>query len=129
MADLLLDTHVFLWWQLADRRLSEAAKDAIAAPTGQVLVSAASIWEIAIKQRAGKLAFGASPTRAIELNGFVELPISAIVAEAAGSLDWRHADPFDRLLVAQAEHHALVLVTADREISRYASVAQLWAGA
>ena len=129
MSDLLLDTHVFLWWQVKDRRLADAARQSIAAPSVRVFVSAASVWEIAIKQRSGKLAFGVSPVTAIAANGFSELPIAGLDAEHAGALEWPHTDPFDRLLVAQAMRHGLVLVTSDAEIVRFRGVPQLWAGA
>lgn len=128
MSDLLLDTHVFLWWQVKDRRLAETARQSIAAPSVRAFVSAASVWEIAIKQRSGKLAFGVSPVLAIAANGFSELPVVGLDAERAGGLDWAHTDPFDRLLVAQAMRHGLVLVTSDAAIVRFRGVAQLWAG-
>ena len=126
--DLLLDTHVFMWWQMGDRRLGGLARETIES-AARVFVSAVSVWEIAIKRRAGKLVFEVSPVPAISGNGFVELPISGGDAERAGSLDWAHSDPFDRLLVAQAERTSGVLVTADREIAAYRGIAQLWAGA
>src|SRR5437868_6193212 len=102
MTELLLDTHVFLWWQIKHGNLGSTATDAISDPANRVFVSAASILEIALKVRTGKLRFGGSPTAAIAANGFFELPVLAMEAELAGALDWDHADPFDRLLVAQA---------------------------
>lgn len=128
MADLLLDTQVFLWWQRGTS-LSQAAADAVADPANRVFVSAASIWEIAIKARKGKLAFAASPIAAVAANGFFELPILSVEAEAAGMMSWDHADPFDRILVAQALRLNLTLVTADKAIRRYPGLVQLWAGA
>jgi PIN domain nuclease of toxin-antitoxin system len=94
-----------------------------------VFVSAASVWEIAIKARTGKLTFGASPLGAIAANGFFELPILPIEAESAGMLAWEHADPFDRMLVAQALRLNLTFVTSDRTILGYPGLAVLWAGA
>jgi PIN domain nuclease of toxin-antitoxin system len=129
MTELLLDTHVFLWWQRKDANLGPAARAAISDPEARVFVSAASILEIALKVRRGKLHFGASPTAAIAANGFFELPVLAIDAELAGELEWEHADPFDRLLVSQSIRVPLVLVTADEIISRYRTVSQLWARA
>jgi PIN domain nuclease of toxin-antitoxin system len=113
--DVLLDTHVFLWW--------DAARRMIAAPASRIYVSAATIWESAIKQRLGKLAFVGSPLAALRANGFVEAPILGSDCEAAGDLAWDHADPFDRLIVAQAQARAMTLVTADATMQRYIGVA------
>jgi PIN domain nuclease of toxin-antitoxin system len=123
--ELLLDTQAFLWWQTSSSRLGVAARAAIADPANVVFVSAASAWEIAIKRRLGKLAFDASVAAAIAANGFVDLPILTADAEAAGDLDWRHADPFDRLMIVQAMARGLTLVTADRAIRSFGQVAQL----
>lgn len=125
--NLLLDTHVLLWWDQEDKRLSLAARALIANPENDVFVSAASPWEMAIKARKGKLAFSGSPCRMIDDNGFLPLPISPEHGEAAGSLEWEHSDPFDRLLVVQALREELVLVHADTEIRAYKAVSQLWA--
>jgi PIN domain nuclease of toxin-antitoxin system len=118
--DLLLDTHAFLWWDASDPQLGAACATAIALPTNRVFVSAASVWEIAVKQRAGRLPCKGSPTQAIVRNGFLVLPISGDHAEAAAALPPIHQDPFDRLLIAQALLRGLVLVTADAAIRRYA---------
>lgn len=125
--DLLLDTHVFLWWDVGDPRLGGGARAAVTDPANRVFVSAASVWEIAIKSARGKLAFRGSPTGAIAGNGFLPLAISPAHAEAAGTLGWMHPDPFDRMLVAQAIAQSLVLVHADAVIRGYAGVTQLWA--
>ena len=126
--DLLLDTHVFLWWEGRHPRLGTRAKDLIAARENRIFVSAASAWEIAIKRRVGKLSFDGSPAAAIAANGFEALPILPLDAEQAGELAWAHADPFDRLLVAQARRFAATLVTADAAIRGYGTVALLWVG-
>lgn len=125
--DLLLDTHIFLWWDVGDTRLGAAARTTIADPGNRVFVSAASIWEIAIKSARGKLTFAGSPTAAITANGFLPLAISPLHAEAAGALSWSHGDPFDRMLVAQSVAQSLVLVHADAAIRSYTGVGQLWA--
>ncbi len=125
--DLLLDTHVFLWWDSGDQVLNAGAYDAIADPGNQVFISAASIWEVAIKRRLGKLAFAGSPAATIGANGFFALPILPIDAEAAGVLAWTHSDPFDRMLVAQAQRAGLILVTADSTIRAFDGAALLWA--
>lgn len=114
---LLLDTHALLWWWTDDPQLPSSARSAIADRTHEVLVSAASAWEIATKQRIGKLppwpmpdgGFGAL----LDAEGFGHLPVSAAHAWAAGSLDGPHRDPFDRMLAAQCRLDALTLVTRD----------------
>jgi PIN domain nuclease of toxin-antitoxin system len=126
--ELLLDTHVFLWWEASDPRLSVVAAQAINDPANQVFVSAASVWEIATKRRTGKLVFAGSPSGAIGKNGFFELPILPMDAELAGDLVWDHRDPFDRLLVAQAMRLRRVLVTADAVVRGFEPVVTFWAG-
>jgi PIN domain nuclease of toxin-antitoxin system len=116
---LLLDTHVFLWWNQNDSRLQSAHRQAICLPENQVYVSAASVWEIGIKRKIGKLAFAGSIADAIGKHRLEALSISAEHAEAAGSLPAIHSDPFDRLLVAQAHLEGLTLVTVDEQILRY----------
>ena len=124
MADLLLDTHVFLWWRADDRRLKQAARKAIAeAPL--VYVSAASAWEAAIKATLGRLTLPAPFLEGVSASGFDELPITIAHAEAAGGLPPHHADPFDRMLTAQASLERLVLVTHDRAFQPY-GVKLLW---
>lgn len=124
--DLLLDTHVFIWWRNNERPLGHDAKNAISDPQNRVFISAVSVWEIAIKRRIRKLAFTGSPSAAITENGFFPAPISPLDAEAAGDLAWPHNDPFDRLLIAQAVRLGAVLVTADSTL-RTAPAALLWA--
>jgi PIN domain nuclease of toxin-antitoxin system len=116
---LLLDTHAFLWWDSDDAHLPATLRAAIASPLNEVYVSAVSVWEIAIKRASGKLIFQASAAKAIEADGFLPLGISVEHAEHAGSLPQLHRDPFDRLLVAQAQLEGLVLVTVDEQILRY----------
>jgi PIN domain nuclease of toxin-antitoxin system len=116
---LLLDTHAFLWWDSNDAHLPAALHSAIASPRNEVFVSAVTVWEIAIKSASGKLIFQASAAKAIEKHGFLPLPITVEHAESAGSLPQLHRDPFDRLLVAQAQLEGLVLVTVDEQILRY----------
>ncbi len=125
--NLLLDTHVFLWWDQATA-LNADTRAVIADPANQIFVSAVSIWEIAIKRRLRKLDFRGSAVTAIGANGFHELPILPIDAENAGALAWQHNDPFDRILVAQARRLTITLATADAAIRAYANVAQMWVG-
>ncbi len=125
--NLLLDTHVLIWWDQRNAALNTGARDAIGESRNSVYVSAASIWEIAIKRRSGKLVFAGSAASAIGANGFLELPILPLDAEQAGELAWQHGDPFDRLLVAQATRLDMVFVTADQAIRDFGMAAQLWA--
>lgn len=115
---LLLDTHVLLVW-LAAEEISREAADAIAEPSNTVTVSAASIWEIAIKRQIGKLRFDGSPADEVRHAGFDHLSITAAHAEAAGDLPFHHRDPFDRMLVAQAQAEGLTLVSRDAVFDRY----------
>ncbi len=125
--DLLLDSHVVLWWDSGDPRMNADARRQISDPANTVFVSAAMPWELGIKLRKGKLTLHCEPERLIHANGFVPLDIDARHGSLAGSLDWDHADPFDRVLVAQALSEGLVLVHADRAIRGYGGVGQLWA--
>lgn len=125
--NLLLDTHVFLWWDNQDKALNADTRGLIADPGNAVFVSAASVWEIVIKRRLKKIEFRGSAAGAIAANGFLELPVLPIDAEHAGDLAWPHSDPFDRMLVAQAGRLAFTLATADAAIRAYPNIAQIWA--
>jgi PIN domain nuclease of toxin-antitoxin system len=121
---LLLDTHVFLWWRADSRQLGRAARTAIA-EADLVCVSAASAWEAAIKAALGRLRLPASIESGVIDSGFQRLPISFAHAEAAAALPPHHADPFDRMLVAQARSEGLTLVSHDRRLESY-DVQILW---
>jgi PIN domain nuclease of toxin-antitoxin system len=115
---LLLDTHVFLWWQAGDPRLGGEVKERLAdAPL--VFVSAASAWEAAIKIALGRLRLPETVEEGVEEAGFSKLPVTFAHAERVAVLPRHHADPFDRLLIAQAQQEGLTLVTHDREFRRY----------
>ncbi len=116
--NLLLDTHVLLWW-LADDALDAAAVQRIADPEAMVAVSAACIWEISIKQALGKLRFDGSIAAAARDAGFEPLPISFEHAASAGALPAHHRDPFDRLLIAQAQIDGFTLATRDEQFAAY----------
>lgn len=118
--DLLLDTHVFIWWAARDPKLSKVARAAIVDAENRVIVSAASVWEIAIKRASGKLDFRNDILQALANTGFEPLDITPRHADRAGSLPFHHADPFDCLLVAQAQLEGLVLVTQDNQLLSYA---------
>jgi PIN domain nuclease of toxin-antitoxin system len=114
---LLLDTHALLWWLTDDPQLSPAARSAIADRTSEVLVSAASAWEIATQHRLGKLAIGGEVLgrfhELIVADGFSHLPMHHGHAIRAGSYPLQHRDPFDRMLAAQADLEGVALLTAD----------------
>jgi PIN domain nuclease of toxin-antitoxin system len=116
---LLLDAHAVLWWLANDPALSEEARDAIADPSSAVFVSAATAWEISIKQALGKLDAPSDLERQIELNRFEPLAITIGHAYAAGTLPRHHDDPFDRMLVAQAMAEQLTVLTSDPRIPLY----------
>lgn len=116
--NLLLDTHALLWWLNGDPLVPEA-RNAVADPTNRVCVSSASIWEIAIKQALGKLEVEGSIAAAAIEDRFEPLPVSFEHAEAVSRLPGHHRDPFDRLLVAQAQTEALTIVTRDERIPAY----------
>jgi PIN domain nuclease of toxin-antitoxin system len=124
---LLLDTHVLLWWLADDPALGERAARAIEREP-EVFVSAASVWEIAIKKAIGRLDAPDDLVETVGASGFLPLPIGLAHADRAGSLPPHHADPFDRMLVAQAQLEGLTLVTADARLPAY-DVRLLRAGA
>ena len=118
---LLLDTHILLWWLSDDASLPDAARAAIRDASSEVFVSAATAWEIAIKQALGKLEFPiAQLSEILAEEGFEALGIAIDHAVIAGGLPPHHGDPFDRMLVAQAQREGLTLVTVDAMIRRYA---------
>ena len=116
---LLLDANALLWWLADDPTLSRQARRAIADPGNDVLVSAASVWEIAIKRAIGKLEAPDGVVDAIESAGFGGLPISLSDAADAGRLPPHHRDPFDRMLVAQAQRLDAVIATRDTAFGPY----------
>jgi len=113
---LLLDTRALLWW-LADEGLEAEARDAIADPAHSVFVSAVSAWEISIKKALGKLAAPADLEHQVHMSGFLPLPVSIAHGMAAGQLLRHHDDPFDRMLIAQAQAESLTIVTRDKRFS------------
>lgn len=116
---LLLDTHVLLWWLAADASLGKRARAAIGAPRASVFVSAASAWEISIKRALGKLVAPDDIAEQLAAHRFEPLSITIDHASAAGDLSPHHADPFDRMLVAQAHAEELTIVTRDPRFASY----------
>ena len=119
MQRLLLDTHVFLWWLADAPELVDQARKAIADQRNEVFVSAATGWEIGIKRANGKLQAPANLDAMVEDAGFAPLPLTYFHGEQAGALPMHHNDPFDRMLIAQAQAEGLVIVTRDPRIPRY----------
>jgi PIN domain nuclease of toxin-antitoxin system len=121
--NLLLDTHVLLWWLADDRALGSRARNAIADAGNAVWVSTASAWEVAIKVALGRLQLpGPAPEvlpAALADNDFAPLPISVGHALRVADLPDIHADPFDRMLIAQAVSEGLTIVAADAIFARY----------
>lgn len=119
---LLLDTHLLLWAAGTPKRLSSAARKAISAPDNSLHFSAASIWEIVIKNGLGRTDFSVDPRvlrRGLVDNGYIELPISGEHALAVNHLPPIHKDPFDRMLLAQASTEGMTLLTADATLAQY----------
>ena len=122
--NLLLDTHALLWWMTDDPALGARARDAIADAGNGVWVSAASVWEIAIKAALGRLQLPGPIAEVLPSvladNDFSPLPITVDHALRVSELPPVHADPFDRILIAQAITQSLTIVTADAAFARYA---------
>lgn len=119
---LLLDTHLLLWAAAAPDRLSREATDLIEDPENNPLFSAVSMWEITIKRSLGRDDFKVDPEllqRGLMENGYDELPVTSAHAIAVGHLPALHKDPFDRLLVAQAQSEGVLLLTGDDQVAGY----------
>ena len=125
---LLLDTHLLLWAAATPERLSDEVRERIASRKNEVLFSAASIWELAIKAQSRRAPLGVLPEEiawtAAE-QGFEELPVLAAHAARVRRLPPHHRDPFDRLLIAQALHEPLRLLTADRVLAEYSDLVEV----
>jgi PIN domain nuclease of toxin-antitoxin system len=116
---LLLDANALLWWLADDPGLATDARAAIADPTTDVLVSAATVWEVGIKRGLGKLQAPDDLIDAIEASGFDGLPVTLADADRASRLPLHHRDPFDRMLVSQAARVQAVIVSRDPAFAPY----------
>jgi PIN domain nuclease of toxin-antitoxin system len=126
--EVLLDTHALLWWVNEPQRLSKRANSILTSTDNTVLVSAAVAWELSIKVNLSKLdalALLAGLTQRLQKEGFTELAISVAQAVRAGLLPLHHRDPFDRLLVAQAQDLGIPVLSADELLDRY-DVKRVW---
>lgn len=128
MTRLLLDTHTLLWWVSNHPSLSARADRALGDPANEVFVSAASAWEVTTKARLGKVTAGLLAqdfVGEVRRQGFIPLPISLDHGQRAGSLPGPHRDPFDRMLIAQAQAENLVLVSNEILFDTY-GIQRLW---
>lgn len=122
---ILLDTHILLWALAEPKRLSGATLSRLEDPEAEILFSAASIWEIAIKAQIGRVSFPARPDEIAQAaidSGFVELPVRAAAAAAVVQLPPHHRDPFDRLLIAQAMSEPAMFCTIDKGLAPYSNL-------
>ena len=122
---ILLDTHLLLWWLEGSPSLPAQARELIRDPENTVFVSAVSLWEIWLKQSLGKLRLPDGFMERLAAESFESLPLSASQTRQVSLLPWRHRDPFDRMLVAQAQVEKLVLLTADEALAAYGPMVQL----
>jgi PIN domain nuclease of toxin-antitoxin system len=116
---ILLDTHTFIWMTSDRERVEASALEILESQDHEVWFSAAISWEIVVKRAKGKLHFSGSPLFAARRIGLTELAMTAEHSEASGELPRHHRDPFDRMLVAQAQVEGLVLATRDTAMARY----------
>ncbi len=116
--NLLLDTHILLWWLSGSKRLRAAARKTIE-DGARVYVSTATVWEIAIKISLKKLEFRGSMAEQLAINHLLSLAVTVPHAVAAGALPAHHSDPFDRMLIAQAKIESLTLMTHDARLRVY----------
>lgn len=122
---ILLDTHVLLWWLDASPSLPAQAREMICDPENTVFVSAVSVWEIWLKQSLGKLQLPVDFSERLAAESFENLPLTASQTRHVSLLPWRHRDPFDRMLIAQAQVEKLVLLTGDEVLAAYGPVVHL----
>lgn len=119
MRRCLLDTHALLWWLADAPEIGERCKEIISDERNEIFVSAATTWEISIKMALGKLTAPEDMDSVVEDEGFSKLPISLYHGQLAGQLSNIHRDPFDRMLIAQAQSEGLLFITADQIIPQY----------
>ena len=122
---ILLDTYLLLWWLGNAPGLSEPARAIISEPENTVFVSAVSLWEIWLKESLGKLRLPVDFEARMAAEPFESLPLSATHARQVALLPWHHRDPFDRMLIAQAEFEKLILLTTDEALAAYGAMVHL----
>lgn len=114
-----MDSATLLWWFAGDPRLGDGAREAIEDPSTEAFVSVASAWEISIKHATGKLTLDVPVTEILDAGLMLDLPVVMHDVLSAARLPMHHRDPFDRILVAQALHGGMVIVTPDRALRAY----------
>ena len=119
MKRILLDTHVLIWWMNGDEQLGHNAQKHISNTENAIYISAASVWEMSIKQQLGKLTVPDDIESLIEVLGFSALPFNLFHSQQAGRLPMHHRDPFDRMLIAQAQAEGLQILTKDEHFPAY----------
>ena len=121
----LLDTHLVLWWLGKSPTLSKQARGLISDPNNTVFISAVSLWEIWLKESIGKLRLPPDFENRLMAEPFEALPLSFRQTRQVAELPWHHRDPFDRMLIAQAQVERLVLLTADEQLAAYGDCVRL----
>ncbi len=116
---VLLDTHLILWWMMDSPSLPDEARTRIGDPETTAFVSAVSLWEIWLKQSLGKLSMPPDFADRLEEEFFENLPLTAEQTRQVALLPWHHRDPFDRMLIAQAQTERLTFLTADAPLGKY----------
>jgi PIN domain nuclease of toxin-antitoxin system len=119
MKRLLLDTHALIWWLNGDEQMGLITREEISNPENDIYVSAATTWEMSIKRQLGKLEAPDDIELKVEQAGLLKLSISLFHGEQAGLLPLHHRDPFDRVIIAQAQAEGLVIVTKDKYFPKY----------
>jgi len=122
---ILLDTHILLWALAEPKKLSKETRAHLEDSEAEILFSAASIWEIAIKAQIGRITFSARPDEIAQAaigSGFLELPVRAAAAALVAQLPLHHRDPFDRLLIAQAMSEPAIFCTVDKGLAPYSNL-------
>ncbi len=115
----LIDTHIFIWWMENNKRLSKKLYDLLSNPQNQIFLSVVSIWEIVIKQSKNRLNISVDIEKGVKISGFSTLPIEVTHALKIQELPIYHNDPFDRMIIAQAQIENLTLITNDPKIKKY----------
>ena len=116
---VLLDTHILVWWLIDAEELGEKARAVVAAQENMVFISAASIWELRIKEALGKVKLPLDFAEVVQLQPFEKLSVTVAHAHAVKELPLHHRDPFDRILIAQARSDGLTLLTRDQVVAQY----------
>lgn len=116
---VLLDTHILLWWLTGDQRFDPDLKDIISSPDVRLVCSVVSLWEMSIKEVVGKIRYPHSIQEVLKRNNVEILPVLPEHVEQLRKLPMIHKDPFDRMLIAQAQVEQMVLITHDKQIAKY----------